>query len=74
MKIIYSLLIAAALLAGCGTEAEEDGTRIGNQQTKVFHTTNCRFIPEIQQKVNFANRQAALDAGYRPDESNACDP
>ena len=38
----------------------------GNKSSKVFHEPSCRFYNCNGCTVDFASRQAAIDAGYRP--------
>lgn len=39
---------------------------IGNKNSKVFHLSSCRSLPQEQNRVYFNSRQDALDAGYTP--------
>lgn len=65
------VLFLFLLLMGC---SEDDPRRIGNRSTKVFHTTSCYYVSQIIDKVSFNSRDEAITNGYRPDESNKCDP
>lgn len=82
-----SLLLLLLLIGGASctspTESATDPTtdpavaakRIGNMRTMVFHTTGCRYVSEIVEKISFASREEAIAAGYRADESNSgCRP
>jgi len=46
-------------------ESPEEGY-IGNKNSKVFHLTSCRSLPQEQNRVYFDSRQEAIDAGYTP--------
>lgn len=41
-------------------------TYIGNKNSKVFHRTSCRYLPDPKNRVYFSSRSAAISAGYRP--------
>ncbi|MEZ7198189.1 Ada metal-binding domain-containing protein [Pseudodesulfovibrio karagichevae] len=38
----------------------------GNRDSHIFHRPGCRYYNCKHCVVNFASRQAALEAGYRP--------
>jgi len=39
---------------------------IGNVNSKIFHLPTCGSLPQEQNRVYFANRDEAIDAGYTP--------
>ena len=41
-------------------------TYIGNPTTRVFHASNCAYLPETGHRTEFTNRVDAVAAGYRP--------
>ncbi len=49
-----------------GGSTIETSAYIGNVNSKVFHTPECASLPAEKNRVSFANRKAALDAGYKP--------
>jgi hypothetical protein len=77
-----SFLLAALLAAGLGCSsststdagAGASAVRIGNKNTKVFHTTDCRYAKNLTNPINFATRADAVAAGYSADQSGACNP
>ena len=74
MKYLLGLLLTIMVIS-CTTDFSSDGSRIGNKSTKVFHTTSCRFVSQIVDKVNFSSREEAINAGYSPDgSSSGCNP
>jgi hypothetical protein len=78
-RIITTISLALTILFvinGCNESSTSSGSieRIGNKATKVFHTTECYYVDEIKDKAYFDSREEAITQGYRPDESNKCDP
>ena len=78
-RIITSISLVLTILFainGCGDSSTSAGSteRVGNKATKVFHTKECYYVDEIKDKVYFDSREEAITQGYRPDESNKCDP
>lgn len=47
-------------------QATTEAAYIGNRNSKRFHLPTCTGLPEAQNRVIFANREAALQAGYTP--------
>jgi len=39
---------------------------IGNRNSQVFHRPTCGTLPAPQNRINFASRQEAVNAGHRP--------
>ena len=50
----------------------EDTACIGNQNSKVFHSPQCKNLPAPENQVPFPSREAALQSGYRP--CGSCKP
>lgn len=49
------------------TAAEYDeGTYIGNKNSKKFHRPDCYTLPAEKNRVEFTNRTDAVNAGYSP--------
>lgn len=83
--VAFGLLVATASLS-CSSntdsssnlsEAEHSGSvsRVGNKDSKVFHTPSCRYVTAgLKHPVNFSSREEAIRAGYSPDGSGACHP
>jgi hypothetical protein len=72
-----TLLLAALLVTGLGCSSSTDsgsGSRIGNKNTKVFHTTSCRYASGLTNPITFSAREDAIAAGYTADQSGACNP
>ena len=76
LQVLVLVLGIGLFFQSCGTtDVTSDPQRIGNERRKVFHTKECRFVTEIIDKVNFANREEAIAAGFSPDGSNSgCKP
>jgi hypothetical protein len=53
---------------------DNDPVRVGNGNTKVFHTLSCRYAKNLVNPVTFQSRADAIAAGYTPDQSKACFP
>ncbi len=47
-------------------QATMEGKYIGNRNSKKFHLPTCTGLPEPRNQVSFADREAALQAGYTP--------
>ncbi|MCL2227301.1 MAG: thermonuclease family protein [Oscillospiraceae bacterium] len=39
---------------------------IGNRNSEIFHSPDCRSLPAEHNRVHFISREAAIDAGHRP--------
>lgn len=48
------------------------GKYIGNKNSQIFHLPSCTSLPKGKNRVYFASRQEAINAGYRP--CKRCDP
>ena len=48
-------------------EGEED-YYIGNKNTKVFHSSNCKSLPKEENRVIFKTKEEAIKNGYKPHE------
>ncbi len=81
--ILFLCLLTIVMVGGCDSASDNttdnttnnsSGSRIGNKSTKVFHTSSCRYVDQITNKIYFSSREEALDSGYSPDQSNACKP
>jgi len=44
----------------------ENGTYIGNINSKVFHLPTCTNLPSEKNRIYFASRREAVEAGYTP--------
>ena len=69
-SISFTAEQGAAPAASPTASQEED--YIGNRNTQVFHRPSCPNLPREENRVAFASRQAALEAGYRP--CGNCEP
>lgn len=61
--------VAPVPAPGGGAGKQAGGTHyIGNARSKVFHLSTCERAQKIapQNRVQFGNREEALNAGYRP--------
>lgn len=47
-------------------QTQTQGDYIGNVNSKKFHLPSCSGLPETQNQIHFATRQAAVQAGYTP--------
>jgi competence protein ComEC len=45
---------------------------IGNKNSKVFHKSSCKTLPQEQNRVSFTSKNAATKANYTP--CNSCKP
>lgn len=45
---------------------------IGNKNSKVFHSEDCRSLPKERNRVYFKTKQEAIKAGYKP--CSRCNP
>ena len=52
----------------------DDAAYIGNRNTKKFHSPSCDSVREMKEsnRVEFSNREEAIDAGYKP--CGRCNP
>ncbi len=41
-------------------------TFIGNPTSRIFHTSNCPYLPADGHRTFFTNRTEAISANYRP--------
>jgi hypothetical protein len=63
---LVSVIIFSIVFLSCNTGTDSspysssDPQRIGNKNTKVFHTVDCRFVSEIVNQVNFNSRDEAI--------------
>ena len=48
---------------------QKNKTYIGNKNTKVYHTSDCDRLPNLENRMNFKSIKEAEDAGYRKDNS-----
>lgn len=57
LTLLFALLIAAMAWA-----------YVGNARSQIFHTDDCYYVSRMNEnnKVNFEDRQDAINAGYRP--------
>lgn len=53
-------------------EEYNEGTYIGNKNSKKFHRPDCRMLPAEQNRVEFSNREDAISSGYSP--CGICNP
>lgn len=53
-------------------ESIESALYIGNKNSRKFHTLDCSYLPFLENRVYFAVRVDAIDAGYDPCEK--CNP
>ena len=87
MRILRSFFIVAVCFIGLScsnstdTATNDNNTnttapqRVGNKNTKVFHTLNCRYVTAgLTNPINFDTRADAIAAGYSADASGACNP
>jgi len=74
-KPFYRVGLALLLmLAVCGAAAAlaQGLAYNGNVKTRIFHVQGCRYFGCAACTATFANREAAVQAGYRP--CKVCNP
>lgn len=49
-----------------GRDNVKDAVYIGNAGSKIFHMENCTNLPAEKNRINFADRQRAVEQGYKP--------
>ncbi|MCF6461336.1 MBL fold metallo-hydrolase [Clostridium sp. Cult3] len=50
------------------TEDVNEVKYIGNKNTKVFHTIDCKSLPNKENQIIFKSMDEAINSGYRPHE------
>lgn len=49
-----------------GRDNAKDTVYIGNTGSKIFHMENCTNLPAEKNRIIFADRQSAVEQGYKP--------
>ncbi|MBS1903441.1 MAG: hypothetical protein JSS75_07050 [Bacteroidetes bacterium] len=82
LRIFAFGILLGAVVGGCSSTTNTDNgsngngtvSYYGNKSTKVFHLPNCRYVGTGSNWITFSTRQEAINAGYTPDASGACNP
>lgn len=76
LKVIIVVAVFGIVFTHSLSLPDPEGV-LGNSSTKIFHTLDCKNLrtgsePEDTQMLFFANRDRAIEAGYKPCE--ICEP
>ena len=57
---------AAVTESVASTDAPSEIKYIGNTKSKIFHRTDCWWLPEEWNQIGFSNREEAIGENYSP--------